>query len=87
MTKENEPVELTACPLPDCGAEVTRLAEIGAIVERIIDCQCDIDVQLFIGCSGRLVGLEDDCGSLTSHAGDTLLDSLRALAAEIGGES
>ena len=87
MTNENKPEQLTACPLPGCGAEVTRLAEIGAFVDQIIDSQCDIDVQLFIGMSGRLVGLEDECGSLTSHAGDTLLASLRALAAEIGGES
>lgn len=62
-----------------------RRAEIGRLLEQVSDWQCDIDVQLFIGGSGRRVGLEDESGNLTSHGGDTLLDTLRALAAEIGG--
>lgn len=85
------PVFCTECRYQAPSVEVhdrfTRLAEIGALVERVIGCQCDIDVQLFIGGSGRHVGLEDECGNLMSYTGDTLLDSLRALAAEIGGGS
>lgn len=67
---------------------LSRRAEIGAIVERIVANVEHIpdDGRLFIGHGGLSVGIEDDFGEHRHIASASLLDALRALAAEVCGE-
>jgi hypothetical protein len=64
---------------------LARRAEIGALVERIVANVEHIpdDGRLFIGHGGLSVGIEDDFGEHRRIAAASLLEALRALAAEL----